>query len=97
MLREDDFLFGPIRRLIEVVSRAEREHVEVDAAVRDLLGLELATVDALTPAALVALLSGEDERAVARRSALAELLEALAAPGPEGDDRRAKARLLRGA
>jgi hypothetical protein len=96
MLREDDYLFGPVYRLAQAVSRESPSAQEVDATLRGEVGLDLRTLDALTASALITLLAGDDDRAVMRRSALADALEALAAPGPDGDDRRAKARALRG-
>ena len=97
MLHEDDFLFAPVRRLVQAVSERDssQDLVDIDVAVRDAVGLDLATVDALTPSALLAVLGGTEDRAQARRRALADVLDALAAPGPAGDDRRGKAATLR--
>ncbi|MEZ4238528.1 MAG: hypothetical protein R3F59_20715 [Myxococcota bacterium] len=96
MIREDDFLLGPLHRLVQsVLQQRETEPEELDAVLRQAVGLDLRTIDALPPEALASLLAGDDARAVAAREELADLLDAIAAPGPEGDARRRKAALLR--
>lgn len=92
----DDWLTGQIRRAVEALARLARgERVadeDVDAALREAVGLDLPTIDALPAEALRGLLVHGDPRTGERLAAVAGLLDALARPG---DGRAEKAQALR--
>lgn len=96
---EDDYILRQVRQLGGVIARLVRgdqvDQQELDAAVRDAVGLDLRTIDQLPAEALVRLASPGDDRAVERLAVMADLLEAVAEAGPGGDARRAKARAIR--
>ena len=96
---EDDWVMRRIRQLSQLLARVLRGEAvaqrELDTAIREATGLDLPTIDALPADALIRLAVPGDDRAVQRLLAMAELLEALAAAGPEGDPRRQKALAIR--
>jgi hypothetical protein len=98
MYRDEDVLLRSIRKLAEAIARwtigARPAQAEIDATVREATGLSLSTLDVLPPEALVGAF-GADDLGRARLAAIADLLAALAEPGPAGESRRAKAAALR--
>ncbi|MEQ1506423.1 MAG: hypothetical protein ABMB14_29620 [Myxococcota bacterium] len=86
---EDDYLLRQFQSLVALITRIAGggpvpDH-ELEAVVREVTGLDLATIDRLPGGTLRMLLDGDGPDAVGRRRVLADLLEV------RGDPSRAAA------